>query len=216
MQNTNVMTLLKSTPLFAGADEKRLSDLLSASVLRDYIKGERVSGKDPALYVVTRGSVCVYRTESGQRVIINTINEGGVFGAAQLFCKDPAFSYTKAACACTCLQIPGTEITKLLETDPIFTLNYVSFLSDRIRFLNTKIASFTAGSGEKTLAAYLLSASEDRASVKIDRNMSSLSQFLNISRPTLYRAFTSLQNQGIIEKAGKEVRIISKEKLKSI
>ena len=216
MQNANLVNLLKSTALFSGADEKRLSDAVASSVVRDYIRGERIPSDEPALYVVIRGSVCVYRTESGQRVLLNTIKEGGVFGAAQLFCRDPAFSYIKAACVCTCLQIPGAEITRLLETDPAFTLNYVSFLSDRIRFLNKKIASFTAGNGEKTLAAYLLSLPDDKKTGRLSQNMSNLAQSLNLSRPTLYRAFTSLQNQGIIEKNGKDVCIISKDKLKSI
>lgn len=216
MQNSNIVNLLKSLPLFAGTDEKRLSETVSASLIREYAKGDEITSSRPSLYVIIRGSVRVYRTESGQRVLLNTIKEGGVFGAAQLFCKEAAFSSVKAACACTCVQIPGDAVTRLLENDPAFTLNYVSFLSDRIRFLNKKIASFTAGGGEKTLAAYLLSMPGDDGRVRINQSMSSLAQSLNLSRPTLYRALISLQKQGIIEKSGKDVIIISEEKLKNI
>ena len=216
MQNANLVNLLKATPLFAGADEKRLAEASASCVLRDYVKGGEISSNDPSLYVVIRGSVRVYRTEGGQKVLLNTIKDGGVFGAAQLFCKDEAFSSVKAACACACLQMPASAVTRLLENDPVFTVNYVTFLSDRIRFLNKKIASLTAGTGEKTLADYLLSQYDGKNVIRLSQNVSSLAQSLNLSRPTLYRAFISLQNQGIIEKSGKEVKIISENKLKSV
>ena len=216
MQNANLVNLLKNTPLFSGVDEKRLTEASAASVLADYAKGGEISSGTPALYVVIRGGVRVYRTEGSKKVLLNTIKDGGVFGAAQLFCKDEAFSSVKAACACTCLQIPASAVTKLLENDPAFTVNYVSFLSDRIRFLNKKIAELTAGNGEQTLAGYLLSQCDGKNVIKLSQNVSSLAQSLNLSRPTLYRAFISLQNQGIIEKNGKEVKIISENKLKSV
>jgi len=103
-----------------------------------------------------------------------------------------------------------------LRHDSRFTVNYIAFLSDRIKFLNKKIAAFTAGDGEKTLADYLLSLPENDGAVRLPSNMSRLSQYLNISRPTLYRAFSSLSERGIIEKNGAAVKIISVEKLKQI
>lgn len=216
MQNTNIVNLLKSTPLFSDVDEKKLADTALSSAVCEYSKGDEITSDGFALYVVLHGSANVYRTEGGQRVLLNTIKENGVFGAAQLFCEDKAFSSVKASTACTCLKIPKAEVSRLLASDSAFSLNYVSFLSDRIRFLNKKIASFTAGSGEQTLASYLLSLPADDDTVKLGSNMSSLAKTLNLSRPTLYRALISLQNRGIIEKNGKDVKILSKQKLKSI
>ena len=216
MQNVNILNTLKCTSLFSGVDEKRINDTIAASAVCDYSKGDDITSDKPALYVVVRGCVNVYRTEGGQTVILNTIKEGGVFGAAQLFCSDPAFSSVRASNSCCCLRIPRVAVTRLLEDDFVFAENYVSFLSDRIRFLNKKIASFTAGNGEKTLAEYLLSVSADNNTVRLGQSVSNLALSLNLSRPTLYRAFISLEKQGMIEKDGKAVKIISKEKLKTI
>lgn len=216
MQIAELTEKLKNIPLFSGTNEDRLFSAVSASKLINYEKGGEIASDKPALYVVLDGYVSVYRTEGSHTVLLNTIREGGVFGAAQLFCEDKAFSSVKAACACSFLQIPKTAVAGLLKTDFAFTLNYVSFLSDRIRFLNKKIASFTAGNGEQTLAGFLLSQPAVNGVVTLDRNMSALASSLNLSRPTLYRAFISLAEQGIIEKNGKEVRIISAKKLENI
>lgn len=215
MQNESLTELLKAIPLFYKTDEKKLSAITSASKVCEYEKGDTVSLNDPALHVVLSGSVRVYRVEGGKKVLLNTIKEKEVFGAAQLFCDSDVLSSVKAVCSCTCLHIPKTAVSALLKSDPEFTVNYVTFLSDRIRFLNKKIASLTAGNGEKTLAEYLISQS-DGQTVRLNQNMSSLASSLGISRPTLYRAFISLQDQGIIEKNGKDVKIISIKKLKNI
>lgn len=216
MHNAELTEKLKKVPLFDGTRKELLSEAVSASVLYDYERGAEISSEKPALFVVISGCVCVRRTEGSHTVLLNTIKEGGVFGAAQLFCDEKAFSSVRAACACTCLQMPKTAVAALLKNDFAFTQNYVTFLSDRIRFLNKKIASFTAGSGEQTLAGYLLSQTAKDGVVTLDRNMSALASSLNLSRPTLYRAFISLAEQGIIEKNGKEVRIISAKKLENI
>lgn len=216
MDNLNLTEYLKSLPLFSGVDENRLSEAVSLSEVRDYGKGEQITSDTPSLFCVIHGLACVYRVEGGRSVILNTIKSGGVFGAAQLFSEDCVFSSVQAARRCSCLVIPRAAVTKLLQNDGVFTVNYIAFLSDRIRFLNSKIASYTAGDGEKTLANYLLSLPADDGAVRLPSNMSRLSQYLNISRPTLYRAFSSLCECGIIEKNGASVRIISEEKLKQI
>ena len=216
MENLNLTEYLKSLPLFSGVDENRLSEVVSASAVLSYEKGAEISADAPSLFCVIHGGACVYRVEGGRSVILNTIKSGGVFGAAQLFSTDSVFSSVRASCRCTCLVIPRTVVTELLRHDSRFTVNYIAFLSDRIKFLNKKIAAFTAGDGEKTLADYLLSLPENDGAVRLPSNMSRLSQYLNISRPTLYRAFSSLSERGIIEKNGAAVKIISVEKLKQI
>lgn len=216
MENLNLTEYLKSLPLFSGVDENRLSEAVSLSEVRDYGKGEQITSDTPSLFCVIHGLACVYRVEGGNTVLLNSIKSGGVFGAAQLFSNETVFSSVKAADRCECLIIPRDAVTELLCCDGRFTLNYISFLSDRIKFLNKKIAAFTAGDGVKTLAGYLLSLPDNDGAVKLPPNMSRLAQYLNISRPTLYRALASLSDDGIIKKDGAFVKIISYEKLKTI
>ena len=211
---TELTEFLSSVPLFSGTNEKLLYDVLSASSLKNYEKGEEITSGPPALYCVIHGAAHVYRVEGGRSVILNTIKSGGVFGAAQLFSTEAAFSSVVAAGKCSCLLIPRAAVTELIKRDDRFAVNYIVFLSDRIRFLNKKIASFTAGDGEKTLAEYLLSLPENNGVVKLPSNMSRLAQYLNVSRPTLYRAFSALSENKIIEKNGAYVRIINHDKLK--
>lgn len=215
MNENETVGLMLASPLFGGVDRDELLRLVSLSGTRCYEKGENIIAGPPSLYLVLDGRAVVRRSGDGQAVILNVKQPGEVFGAAQLF-GDAGLTDVTAACRCRCLVIPREAVEELLFRDHGFTLNYIAFLSDRIRFLNKKIASFTAGDGEKTLAGYLLSSTCEDGRVDLPSNMSALAQSLNMSRPTLYRAFSSLEKRGVIEKNGAYVRIISVEKLKSI
>ena len=92
MQIAELTEKLKDVPLFSGTNEERLFSAVSLSKLISYEKGGEIAADRPALYVVLDGYVSVYRTEGSHTVLLNTIREGGVFGAAQLFCEEAAFS----------------------------------------------------------------------------------------------------------------------------
>jgi len=103
----------------------------------------------------------------------------------------------------------------LLQKDRAFRMNYIRFLSERICFLNTKIACFTAGSPERKLASFLLSGcpdGSDRYSLIINAN--SLSEMLNVGRASLYRAFEKMEADGLITKDGKQITVPDKNILK--
>jgi len=89
-------------------------------------------------------------------------------------------------------------------------------LSDKIRFLNRKIAFFTSGSTEKKLAGYILSLPIENNTVKLDMNMSKLASSLDIGRASLYRAFESLEENCFITRENNLIKITSPEEFKKI
>ena len=90
-------------------------------------------------------------------------------------------------------------------------MNYVRFLSDRIRFLNSKIATFTADSAKSKLMRYLVSQAElqnnPEGNVVLPVSCQKLAESLNIGRASLYRAFEQLENDGLIRRSGKAVAL---------
>ena len=99
----------------------------------------------------------------------------------------------------------------LLEQDKSFLYHYLGFLSGRICYLNRKIRYLTAGSAERRLALYLSSFQKD--TVELDASLSSLSELLDIGRASLYRAFDSLQSDGIITRDGDRITVLSRDAL---
>lgn len=176
-----------------------------------YINGENIFGPEDfqrKLGFVLEGSVRAY----GGQVLLNVISTGGVFGAAALFGSNSSYcSRLQAAGSCEIMFFTEALVQKLISGHAVIAVNYVRFLSDRIRFLNHKIATFTADSARSRLLQYLISQLEmqkrpDRT-VLLPMSCQKLAEFLNIGRASLYRAFEQLENDGLIRRNGKSVEI---------
>ena len=216
MEREELLNNMMKNPLYSGADKPALADAVAGSSLKTFRKGSRMCGEAPCLCYIVSGRATVRRLEGGKDVILNVLGAGDVFGAARLFGGDAEVTDVTATGSGTCLMMPQPVVERFLKADHGFTLGYIRFLSDRIRFLNRRIASFTAGDGEKAVAAYLASRCGGEGTVKIPLSMAKLASSLNISRPTLYRALSALSGRGVLERDGSDIKILSYEKLKSI
>ena len=79
--------------------------------------------------------------------------------------------------------------------------------STSVRFLNARIETFTAPSAEARLANYLLSLPATQGEVTLPVSCRALSEMLNVGRASLYRAFDTLEEQGLTVRQGKTVLI---------
>ncbi len=161
-----------------------------------------------ALAVVLSGEVCVFHG----RVVMNILRVGDVFGAAALYGQDePYASRVVAESACEVAFIPQDTVSRWMASEPRIGENYIRFLSDRIRFLNRRLATLTAGQTDGKLWRYLLAYAGDDGIVRISGGMTELAKRLNMGRSSLYRSLDSLADAGRIVRDGREIRIIHKE-----
>ena len=216
MDKRDIPEILSGSLIFRSASPGTVVYAVEHAKTVSFSKGDSLCGGEPSLCFMISGKAVVKRASGGQSVVLNVIEAGGVFGAAQLFSEGGGMTEVIALSRGSCLCISRETAEEMMRSDHGFSVGYIRFLSDRIRFLNRRIASFTAGDGEETLAAYLLSRMDGDGTVRLSSSMVRLSEILNLSRPTLYRAFTALSKRGLIEKNGRTVRIISEEKLKSL
>ena len=199
--------------LFAGMPgdliEKAIQD--TGCEIVSYTSGESIFDPEDfqrKLGLVLEGRVCVY----GGQVLLNMIGAGGVFGAAALFGKNKVYcSRLLALGACKVMFFTEELVQSLISRNGTAAMNYVRFLSDRIRFLNSKIATFTADSAKSKLMRYLVSQAElqnnPEGNVVLPVSCQKLAESLNIGRASLYRAFEQLENDGLIRRSGKAVAL---------
>lgn len=146
----------------------------------------------------------------GRRLNMSHLEPGECFGAAAMFCaRDWYAAVITAEKPAQVLFLPQELIVWAMRREPRITENYISYLSERIWFLNGKISALTAGTAEKKLAAYLLA--EGDAAV----SMTELSRKLNISRASLYRAAEALEERDLIRRQGKGMEVPSRETLRA-
>lgn len=163
-----------------------------------------------ALAVVLSGEVCVYHG----RVVMNILRVGDVFGAAALYGQqEPYASRVVADSECEVAFVPQETVSRWMASEPRIAENYIRFLSDRIRFLNRRLATLTAGQTDGKLWRYLLAYAGEDGIVRISGGMTELAKRLNMGRSSLYRSLDSLAEDGRIVRDGREIRIIHKEEL---
>ena len=150
------------------------------------------------------------------QVLLNQLSAGECFGVAALFVQREQYVTTvRARTDCKVLFLSLEAMQRLLE-NPQVSLNYIRFLSDRIQFLNRRIASFTAPNAEQTLLSFLRQQPQQRCE---GVSMVKLSEVLNIGRTSLYRVVQQLEQNGVIKREGRVIQLmeepdISREKRK--
>ncbi len=212
------LLLLSRCPVFTGLSTERLAALLEDLVqLRHFEKGEIIfspSRFDEMLGVVLEG-LAVAEKSSG--VILNRFEAGSCFGVATLFSPHKRYVTTvRASSACSVAFFSEEAMKALFRAEESIALNYISFLSGRIHFLNSKIDKFTAVSAEEKLVLWLLERYENGSTIiRLDCSYGELADTLALGRSSLYRAMDQLIEEGILKKEKKLLCILDPDKLLS-
>lgn len=202
---------LSGQALFSGVDGESLSRLLERAELCRVSRGETIYSPHRfrrCLGVLLEGRVRV----SKDNLVVSTLEKGDVFGAAALFTDEEDYATTLTALSdCELVLIHQDGVKTLLRESGSFAENYVRYLSGRIRFLSARLDTVSAGSAERKLCQYLLSAADGAGQVTISATQ--LSARIGVGRASLYRAFEVLEGEGVIRREGKSIRILSREAL---
>lgn len=152
-------------------------------------------------------------TNNGQGVYMKSFEHGACFGAAALFGGDEKYVSTVIAKTDTeVLFINEKALEKIFRLYPQTAVNYISFLSDKVRFLNKKLSVLSCPNAEDTVFNYLNSVRESENYAVIPKNMTLFSKMLGIGRATLYRTLDSLEASGKILRENNKIKVIDNEK----
>jgi cAMP-binding proteins - catabolite gene activator and regulatory subunit of cAMP-dependent protein kinases len=187
----------------------------------EYEAGEKIytrSNYKKSLGIVFSGVVKAMKPEN-ENLIMNTFYSGGIFGVACLFNNSRRYvSEIIAVKKSRVLFLSQQLLHELFENHTRIAENYISYLSDRICFLNSRIDNFTGGTAVCRLATFLLSLSaqnEYSLVLELPCTLTQLANTLNIGRASLYRAFDDLSDTGVITREGRKVTINQIERLRS-
>lgn len=192
--------------------------ILDKTIQREYSAGEILlsNKEDPVgLAVLLDGSAQILSGDEKHPALLRTLNTGDSFGAASLFSGERNYrTCVRATEPCRVLYLPAALIQDICFHEPEAALNYISFLSGRISFLNRKITAYTAGSAQEKLVLYLLHLPLGAdGSWELDISYGKLSEQLGVGRASLYRAMDTLCEAGLIVREKKKVTPLQLENL---
>lgn len=212
--NLELTALLKKHPIFGSLSDEKLTMIVSDTRCKigTADDGEDISANGLGLFLITSGSVLVFRKGTGLPVLLQRLGKGKVFGAASLFGgENEDVTILRSENGASVFFMPIELITELVRTDSGFAMSYIAFLSEKIRFLNRRMSELSAPSVTQKLAAFLLREENGIAQTKVK-----LASALGVGRASLYRALDELTESGLISVDGKNVTVIDSEGLSNI
>ena len=176
-------------------------------------KGETVMTKSNfsrCLALILKGNASVSKIGlDGRRTVINRLSEGDVFGMATLFYEEEEFPSEITAESNLKLAIfPKEKVEEAFSISPEFAKAYAVLLSEKIHFLNKKLSAFSEGEAHEKLFRWILTFANGENEFILPCSVSKLAGMLGIGRASVYRAFDSLSEKGIISKDGKKIVIL--------
>lgn len=176
-------------------------------------KGETLMGKNRfirCLALIIKGNASVSKIGlDGRRTEINRLSEGDVFGMATLFYEEA--EYPSEITAETPLRIAVLQketVEKAFSDSPEFAKAYVTLLSEKIHFLNKKLSAFSEGEASEKLLRWIKNIAGEKTEFFLPCSVSKLAEMLGIGRASVYRAFETLSERGIVSREGKKIVIL--------
>lgn len=201
--------IIKHTPIFNSVHEEGLKRIFSEIDYKiiDYISGETVFTEfdfNSSMGILLKGIVEVQKIHySGRIIILNRMSRGELLGISALFNNKNYYPVRIVAKNdCKILFISEEELLKIFDKDSTILRSYLSFISDRIYFLNKRIESFTHESIHERILCFLESEKERQNNgdeIILKYSKQELSEYLCISRASLYRVLKDLTEDGYIK-----------------
>ncbi len=162
--------------------------------------------------VLTGHLVAYALAENGSAVNLFAFEENAVIGANPLFGEHGAYPHNIYAVSdCALVRITKNAVTELLH-DHDFVLKYIQSLSSNSLFMNRRIIMFTQKTLRENLMDYLRDAAAAQGSneIRLPISKKELADRLGVQRPSLFRAFKKLREEGVISGSNRSIRLIER------
>lgn len=207
---------LKHIGILQDSDQMVLAKLIANRNIYtvSYAKGKTVHHQGETcrtLDVVLSGKLVAYSLfDNGSAMTMFEFSEGSVIGANLLFGDNriyPLNIYTTSSCEL--LHISSEAVMELLH-GYAFTLSFVRALSQNAQGINNRLAMYTQKTLRENILDYLRQQSVIQKSTEIVLPVSKkeLADRLGVQRPSLFREFKQLRDEGIIDVNNRSIRII--------
>ena len=195
--------------------EKQTAFCAALPLVRRYAPKETVvsAGDDfSAIGIVAEGALSITRSGDRRRVIHKRADYADIFGVSSLFGKSESFPTTVTAEGAVSLLLLDEEaVSRMLTAVPGVARNYITLLTEKIRFLNRRLDTLAGRSAEERVAAFLLSRKAGASTLGITK--SALASSLGLGRASLYRILDVMEAAGIIRTDRSSIEILDPEAL---
>lgn len=175
------------------------------------------AGADPAggLHVVLSGRVHVVAERDGRPHRVHTEEAGGTLGEIPLFDGGGYPATVTAVTDAECLVIPRGALRAAIAADPELAFRLLQRMGRRVRTLIGRLDAMVTLDVRQRLARHLLELSEavGGPSLRFTGSQADLAEELGTVREVVVRTLREMQTAGLIERRGRQVRILDRQTL---
>jgi len=210
--NDALVEEIRKAALFENIEEQELRYILNCLKvgIKTFKKDEFIALESDdyhGLGVVLKGEVIIAKENPlGERHVVTKIEQGGNFGEMIAFSNIKRWPATAIANTdCVILFMTPENIIMNCERQCIghqqLLHNFLLILSKKALFLNRKMEYLSIKSMRSKLAKYILEvyAQSKTQLFEVPLNRNELSEFLNVSRPSMSRELAKMKEEGIID-----------------
>ena len=169
-----------------------------------------------SLMLVLSGTVKGEMVDIAGRVIkIEEIPATGALASAFMFGNRNRFPVNVITVSETeLLIIEKPYFLRLLKENDTILVNFLDMISNRSQFLSEKIKFLNFKTIKGKLAQFILQRTgKDRKSFVLEMTQNDLADFFGVARPSVARALGEMEDEGLIEARGKNIRVLDPDKL---
>ena len=225
-ENDNIVQALEHSGLCREFTQDEILSLIEEkdTDIKRYEKGSFIFEEDDTpdkLYVLIEGYVEVSKmTFSGKKILITTIeNPGDMFAEVYMFMGKGKYDMSAKAVeesvvlSVSCDFFENISHNIKAGVSAKIRKNLMSIFAMKAYNLSGKVRLLGCGRIREKIALYLIE--NQTASGQITKNQSreELSDYLNVTRPSLSRELGNMEKEGIIKLDGRKITIVSQDKL---
>ena len=204
--------LLARTPMFRELSRRDLEQLAQVAVPRTYGRGQvvfRQGDHGDTCYVVRSGSVRVTHDHTdGRTITLAELRPGDMFGELAMFDSESRSATVQALEDTTALALLSGDMRRMLLAHPHIAVNMLSWLADRLRAANERIARQSFQTVASRVAGALLAQVQARheneadgsppREVVVRATQSEIAQLAGASRESASRFLARLERDGVV------------------
>lgn len=208
------------SPLFYNVKREKINTMLNClkPKVERYRKQETVviPGQSfQGIGIVASGKIALTReTSAGNRIILDIIDKGAIFGEMIAFSDSKRWTMSIIAQEDSCLLFlpPETlvnECDNICKCRNLLISNLLNILSNQALSLSKKIDYLSEKSLRSKLSIYLLDIYQQAGdfALVIPMKRYELADYLNVTRPALSREMSLMRSEGIIDFDGSSIII---------
>lgn len=207
-------------PLFKGVSEEQISAFLEKTNVNfiNYKAGDKIISKgDRCTHIkyLIKGEVLSRISNTTDTLRVSELKQpGSVFSPDRLFGMDTKFpAEVEAVGDVSILQFSKEQYMTLLQTDEIYLLNFLNYLSLHSQRPVDAIKNLTSGKFECRLAMWVITLTEaSSTAITVESNQQDLSELTNIPIEQIKSELSELSKSGLLSYSDDKI-IIKQRKM---